>query len=125
MKPSQTLVPIYTTKGDLGAFLLYPYIFDRSGTWIGWITPERDIYSIRGHYVGWLSSDPRILRKRAETYERPRQLPPDIPEDIIPPAMVPLAPMMPELPYGILDVLEDDPDLLPAKDLGELRPDMD
>jgi hypothetical protein len=125
MKPSQTLVPIYTTKGDLGAFLQYPFIFDRMGIWIGWITPEREVYSIRGQYVGWLNSDPRILRKRSETYERPRRLPPSFPQDIYPPAMVPLAPLMPELPYGVLDVLEEAANLLPAKDFGELRPDMD
>jgi hypothetical protein len=33
--------------------------------------------------------------------------------------------MMPELTYGIVDVLEDDPDLMPSVDFGELREDMD
>jgi hypothetical protein len=32
---------------------------------------------------------------------------------------------MPELMYGIVDVLEDSPDLLPSVDFGELREDMD
>jgi hypothetical protein len=125
MNPDQTVIPIYTTKGDLGAFLVYPNIFDRSGIWIGWMTPDQEVYSIRGHYVGWLSKDPRILRKRAETFEHPRCLPPDEPEDIYPPTIVPLAPLMPELPYGVLDVIEEYPELMPAKDFGELRPDMD
>jgi hypothetical protein len=53
--------------------------------------------------------------------------------DIIPPftlriktpAISPLAPMMPELTFGEMDVLMDRPDLLPPVDFGELREDMD
>jgi hypothetical protein len=48
-----------------------------------------------------------------------------VPENIYPPAIVPLAPLMSELPYGILDVLDEEPDLMPARDFGELRPDLD
>jgi hypothetical protein len=33
--------------------------------------------------------------------------------------------MMPELKQGVIDVLEDDPDLLPSMDFGELRDDLD
>jgi hypothetical protein len=32
---------------------------------------------------------------------------------------------MPELMYGIVDVLEDSPELMPSQDAGELREDMD
>jgi len=32
---------------------------------------------------------------------------------------------MSELTYGIIDVLEDEPELLPSVDFGELREDMD
>jgi hypothetical protein len=33
--------------------------------------------------------------------------------------------MMPELPIGTFDVLEDRPDMLPSIDFGDLREDMD
>jgi hypothetical protein len=33
--------------------------------------------------------------------------------------------MMPELPIGVYDVIEERPDLLPAVDFGDLRDDMD
>jgi hypothetical protein len=33
--------------------------------------------------------------------------------------------MMPELPFGIYDVLEEAPDYLPTFDFGDLRDDMD
>ena len=60
-----TIIPIYTTKGDAEAFLVYPYIFNRNGDWIGFVTPQREIYSVIGDYVGTLTNDPRIVRKRA------------------------------------------------------------
>ncbi len=106
--------------------MVYPYIFSDIGEWIGWISPDRYVYSTHGHYVGWLAEGPRILRKLADGYNRPHI-------DIIPPftlriktpAMSPLAPMMPELTFGEMDVLMDRPDLLPPVDFGELREDMD
>jgi hypothetical protein len=126
MEEEGVLVPIYTTSGDVGAYLVYPYIFSDIGEWIGWISTERYVYSTHGHYVGWLAEGPRILRKLADGYTRPHI-------DIIPPftlriktpAMSPLAPMMPELTFGEMDVLMDRPDLLPPVDFGELREDMD
>jgi hypothetical protein len=33
--------------------------------------------------------------------------------------------MMPELMFSVVDVLDDDPDLLPTLDSGELREDLD
>jgi hypothetical protein len=126
MENEGVMVPIYTTAGDVGAYLVYPYIFSDIGEWIGWISPDRFVYSTHGHYVGWLAEGPRILRKLADGYTRPRI-------DIIPPftlriktpAMSALAPMMPELTFGEMDVLMDRPDLLPPVDFGELREDMD
>ncbi|MFO7624892.1 MAG: hypothetical protein R6V73_11115 [Anaerolineales bacterium] len=119
------LIPIYTTRGDLGAFLAYPYIYNPSGEWIGWVTPERDVYSVYGGYVGWLGKGPRILRKQADSFGRVRQSVPQPPEPIRPPARVSLAPMMPELPMGIIDVLDEDPDLMPCLDFGEERMDLE
>ena len=124
MEEQNTLVPIYSSKGDVGAYLSYPYIFDRAGEWIGWMTPDRQVYSVHGQHVGWLTADPRILRKVSADFLS-RQPPPPVPQRLSVPAVVPLAPMMPELTYGVIDVLDEAPDLLPAIDFGEMREDMD
>ncbi len=121
----RNLIPIYTTRGDIGAYLGYPYLYNPRGEWIGWIMPDRRIYSVRGAYVGWLSKEARVLRKLSETYDYPRIQPPQQPERVNPPATSPLPPMMPELPYGVIDVLQDRPELLPCVDFGDLRQDLD
>lgn len=125
MSSSRPVIPIYTTRGDLGAYLVYPYIYNPQGDWIGWVTPDRKIFSVLGYYVGWLTSDPRILRKRAGDFEEPRRAVPAAPQRFVPPDHVPLPSLMSELTYGIIDVLEDEPELLPSPDFGELREDMD
>ena len=119
------LIAIYITSGDVGGFLSYPYIYNRQGEWIGWVTPERQVYSVHGSYVGYLSDEPRIIRKQSSGHLKPRRTPPPRPENIRPPAVVPLPPLMPEIPIGSVDVLEELPDLLPSTDCGELREDMD
>lgn len=125
MSSNRTVIPIYTTSGDLGALMGYPYIYSPSGEWIGFVTPDREVYSWRGNYVGWLSGDPRILRKRSDEYDHPKRTPPPQPPTIRPPALAPLAPLMRELSFEVIDVLEDAPDLLVAQDFGELCEDMD
>ena len=125
MNSNNRIIPIYTSRGDLGAYLVYPYIISSIGEWIGWITPERIVYSVHGHFVGYLDNGPRILRKISEGFNQPQRNPPPRPSKIQLPPTVPLAPMMPELTYGIVDVLEDSPELMPSIDFGELREDMD
>ena len=125
MTASLRLIPIYSSRGDCEAFLGYPHLFNRQGEWIGWVTPERQVYSVHGHYVGWLSDDPRVLRRQSSGYLKPRRTPPLAPPRVMPPAMVPLAPMMPELPMGVFDVLQESPEMLPAIDFGDLKEDMD
>ena len=124
MAGSYTLVPIYSSKGEVGAFLCYPYILDRGGEWIGWVNPDRQVFSVRGNHIGWLTHEPRILRKISGEYTS-RQTSPEVPPHITVPATVPLAPLLAELTYGTIDVLDDAPELLPAQDFGELREDMD
>lgn len=119
------LIAVFTTSGDVGAFLAYPYLYNRQGEWIGWITPGRRVYSVHGHYVGFLTDEPRILRKQSSGYLKPLRTPPARPEPITPPSNVPLPPMMPEAPIGTFDVLDDRPDMLPSVDFGDLREDMD
>ncbi|MBV6451851.1 MAG: hypothetical protein MHPDNHAH_02598 [Anaerolineales bacterium] len=119
------IIPIYTSQGDAEAFLLYPHIFNRLGEWIGWITPQREVYSVMGYFVGTLTSDPRIVRKRSDDADKPRQNPPPPPGRIAPPAQIPLAPMMQDLTHSLIDVLLDEPERLHTIDSGEMREDMD
>lgn len=119
------LVPIYTTRGDLGAILRYPNLFNPSGEWIGWVTAEREVYSIYGSYVGQISNEWRILRSRSLDVTHPTRQPPNDPGSLTPPAHFPLPPMMAELTYNQMDVLEEAPGLLPPADSGEFKPDLE
>jgi hypothetical protein len=125
MASSSEPIPIYTTRGDAGAFLAYPFLYNRQGEWIGWVAPNRNVYSVMGNFVGTLEEGPRILRRRSYDFAQPRQAPPYPPGPIRPMGTIPLAPLMAELPLSVIDVLEEEPDLLPTVDHGELREDMD
>jgi hypothetical protein len=122
---AKILIPIYVTRGDVEAFLFYPHIYNRGGDWIGWVTPKREVYSVLGYYVGYLTDDPRILRKRATSTLKPRLTPPPHPESIRLPATVPLAPMMSELTFSLIDVLQEEPERLHTVEIGEFREDLD
>lgn len=122
---ARKLIPIYTSRGDAEAFLLYPHLFNRLGEWIGFVTPKREVYSVLGYYVGYLTDDRRILRKRATSTLKPRLQPPPSPGRVLPPATVPLPPMMRELTHSQVDVLLDEPERLHPIDSGEFREDMD
>jgi len=119
------IIPIYSSKGEAEAFLVFPYLFNRSGEWIGWITPKREVYSVIGYYVGTLTNDARIVRKRSEDEIRPRLKPPQSPGKIATPATLPLAPLMSDLTHSDIDVLQDEPQRLHTMDGGEMRDDMD
>lgn len=122
---NRRIIPIYTTRGDLGALMKYPYLFNIGGEWIGFVTEEKEVYSVLGNYVGYLADGPRILRKRAYSFDKPRIDPPARPGRILAPATVPLAPMMSELTYSVIDLLEEEPERLATVDAGEMREDMD
>lgn len=119
------IVPIYTSNGEVGAYLSYPHLYNTVGEWIGFCTREREVYSVLGTYVGYLSDDQRLLRQR--TLSSPgRQLePPSRPPKLSPPAAVPLAPLMRELTHSTVDVLLEEPERLHTADMGELRPDLE
>ena len=125
MAAQKPIIPIYTTKGDAEAFLVYPYLYNRIGDWVGWVTPEREVYSVIGYYIGYLDRGPRILRKRFIEKETTRKHPPIKPSRVYPPATVPLAPMMPELNYSTIDILLDEPERLHPIDSGEFRDDLE
>jgi hypothetical protein len=124
-QPQRSIIPIYTTRGDAEAFLVYPYLYNRLGEWIGWVTAERQVYSVIGFYVGELTAEPRIIRKRITATLKPRKTPPARPQRITLPATIPLPPMMGDLRFGVLDVLMDEPERLHTLDAGELRQDLD
>lgn len=119
------MIPIFSSRGEVDAFLVFPNLFNRSGDWIGWVTPQREVYSVIGSYVGSLTNDPRIVRRRGEDTLRPRLKLPPHPNRIITPATTPLAPLMKELAVGLIDVLAEEPERLHTVDEGELREDMD
>lgn len=118
-------IPIYTTPGDWAALMVFPYLYNTIGEWIGWVGVDRQVFDVDGVYVGWLTSEPRILRKRIIEDELPRTSVLDTPPRIRPPATVPLPPMMAELPFEIIDVLEEEPERLHTTDTGEFKEDMD
>jgi len=120
-----SVIPVYTSRGDAEAFLVYPYLFNRLGEWIGWVTAERQVYSILGYYVGDLTAEPRIIRKRFTASLKPRKSPPPLPQRLAVPATIPLAPMMADLRFGVEDVLLEEPERLHTMDGGEFRQDLD
>jgi hypothetical protein len=125
MQPQQTrLIPIYTSRGDVGAYLAFPYLYNIQGEWIGWVTKDRLVYSVIGNYVGILTNDPRIIRRESET-EKPKISPPPPPRPIKAPPSVPLAPMMSDISIGYTDVLLKDTGRLHTIDHGELMDDME
>jgi hypothetical protein len=119
------LLPIYTTRGDLGGFIRDNYIFSPIGDWIGWVSEDHHVYSVHGHWVGRWTPERRIVRKREYGTSNAMRTPPPTPGPVRPPGQVPLPPMMPELPTNVIDVLDEMPELLPPIDYGELREDMD
>jgi hypothetical protein len=121
----RSIIPIYTTRGDAEAFLVYPYLYNRVGEWVGWVTSERQVYSVLGYFVGELTAEPRIIRKRLTASLRARKSPPPRPVRLSMPATIPLAPLMGDLRFGVVDVLLEEPERLHTLDSGELREDMD
>lgn len=124
-QPQSRIIPIYNSQGEADAFLIFPHLFNRTGEWIGWVTSQREVYSVMGYFVGTLTNDPRIVRKRAEDELKPRLRAPSYPGRITPPAQVPLAPLMKELTHSLVDVLSEEPERLHTLDSGELREDLD
>jgi hypothetical protein len=125
MSSETKLSPIFKSRGEIGAYLHSPYIYSTEGEWIGWITADRSVYSVHGHYVGSLSEEMRILRNREFAGGKRRLHPPSPPPPLRIPGLSPLAPQLPEVMINMIDVLEEAPDLMPPIDYGDLRDDMD
>lgn len=119
------IIPIYSSRGEVEAFLVFPYLFNRNGEWIGCVTAQREVYSVLGNYVGSLTNDPRIVRPRAGDLSRPRLRVSPPPGRLPTPATLPLAPLMSDLTHGLVDVLLEEPERLHTVDSGEFRDDLD
>lgn len=120
---ANSIIPIYSSCGDAEAFLVFPYLFNRTGEWIGFVTPQREVFSVLGYYVGSLTNDPRIIRKRSDEI-RTRVKPPQAPAPLRVSAVIPLPRMMGDLTPEHIDVLQEEPERLHTLDSGELRQDL-
>ena len=119
------IIPIFSSRGEVEAFLVFPYLFNRNGEWIGCVTAQREVYSVLGNYVGSLTGDPRIVRPRAADMSHPRIKVSPPPGRLTTPATLPLAPLMGDLTHSLVDVLSEEPERLHTVDSGELRDDLD
>jgi hypothetical protein len=114
---------IWDSYGDWVATLLDGHIWDLRGIWIGWVEENGDVYKSDGEWIGTLSKDSRILRKRTANRRELRNDMPSPPPKPELPARAPLPPSFSELSYSVIDVLEEDPSIF--KRLSDRRPDMD
>jgi len=114
---------IFDTRGDWHATKLGDALFSTRGEYIGFVEGQ-DVYKRDGEWIGRLSKDGRILRKRAERRRpfHPNPPPPPPKPGRLPPR-APLPPMMAELEYSTIDVLDEEPDIF--RRISDLRPDMD
>ncbi len=124
-QPRRYIVPVYNSHGDAEAYLDYPYLHNKMGEWIGWVTADRQVYSVLGFYVGEMTAEPRIVRRRLTASLRARKIPPPPPTRLLVPPTIPLPPMLPDLKFGISDVLLEEPELLHTLDSGDARQDAD
>jgi hypothetical protein len=114
---------IYDTRGDWHATRIGDFIYSTRGEYVAYVE-NGEVYKSDGEWIGHLSRDGRILRKRSEhrreLHPNPPLKPPK-PEKL--PPRAPLPPMMAELDFSTMDVLDEDPEIF--KRISDLRPDMD
>ena len=125
VKQHNTKIPIYSTSGEFSAIMMYPYIYNRQGEWIGWVRKDKSVFNVEGLYVGWLTDGPRIIRKRINGSNGHQEALPPVPDQIQPIAHAPLPPMMSELPFNLIDIFDEAPELLHTLDTGIRKEDMD
>jgi hypothetical protein len=113
---------IFDTAGEWHAAKVGNYIFDTTGEWVAFVEGG-EVWTTDGGWVGRLSRDGRIVRKRSAAPRPLREDIPAAPPKIKLPSHAPLPPMVAELNFGTVDVLEEDPDIF--KRVADLRKDMD
>jgi hypothetical protein len=118
--------PIYTTRGEWAALLIDVFLYNHRGEWAGYISKNGYVFSVMGKYVGWLSKDFRILRKKVQGQTIPEcPLPVQPALKVRMPDHVPLPPLMADLPFDTFDVMDDEPERLHTLDEDPDAQDMD
>ena len=119
MEAHESMKPVYSSSGEWVALDHEGNLYDTLGEWIGRMQGQ-DVYTIDGEYAGFASGDGRILRKRVRM-QRQRHTVSSPPPKIRPPAYAPLAPLFRELPWNVIDVFEEEPQVFTY--VSDLRPD--
>lgn len=114
--------PIYRSDGEWVAVYEKGHLFTVDGEWLGFVAGRR-VFSTAGEYLGFLSDDRRLLRRRHVEEGLPRRAAPPRPSQPEIPMRVPLAPLLRELPFHIIDVFEEEGERLLF--VSETRPDME
>ena len=118
--------PIYNSRGEWVALLADVCLYNPRGEWVGYISRSGQVFSVIGKYVGWLSRDFRILRKKTQDQTIPTSPPPPHPAlKLRVPDHVPLPPMMADVPFDTFDVMCDEPERLHNLDDDPDAQDMD
>ena len=115
---------IFDTNGEWHATLIKGCLWDAHGEYMGFMRGENhDVYTVYGEWVGNLTHDGRIIRRRV-TERLPllkiRRLPPQRPANL--PARAPLPPQHAELAHTMIDVLDWDPNVF--KNVPDLKSDL-
>jgi hypothetical protein len=103
--------PIYRSDGEWIAVYEGGHLFTIEGDWLGFVAGRR-VFSTAGEYLGFLSDDRRLLRRRHVDDDLPRRAVPPKPTQPEIPMSAPLAPLLRELPFHIIDVFEEEGDRL-------------
>ena len=123
IKPDEPFF-IFDSSGEWHATLLNNCLWDARGEYIGFVRgPNFDVYTVYGQWIGNLSQDGRIIRKRTNDRQpmlKIRKLAPPKPRNL--PPRAPLPPLTGDLGYHLIDVLEWDPDVF--KHVPDLKADL-
>jgi len=113
---------IWNTYGDWLLTLVHTNLLYFAGHWVGWLDGD-EVFTTDGEWVGKLSRDSRIIRKRSAIHPPLRNdVPPKPPKPDLP-GRPPLPPAFAELTFSEIDVMDEDPEVF--KRLSDKRPDMD
>ena len=127
-KPNFTIDPtkpffIYDTQGDWHATLISGCLWDARGDYLGFVRGDKhDVYTQYGEWIGYITQDGRIVRRRMEQnlpVLKIKRLKPARPSNL--PPRAPLPPLTADLGYNLIDVLDWDPDVfknIPARKTG-------
>jgi hypothetical protein len=114
---------IRNTYGDWVGTLINRFIWDLRRTCVAWVDEDGEVWKIDGEWIGTLSPDGRIVRRRSDRHRPFRQSMPAVPPIPDLPGRAPLPPAFRELTFSEVDVLEEYPDIF--KRISDVRPDME